>query len=223
MSDLLESIDALAGHLKAALAAPLPGVEAQLLMSPAPRRGWKPNLFPDDCRQAAVLLVTYASSDGPRLVLTQRREDLPDHPGQVSFPGGEIEGDETHVEAALREANEEVGLDPEVVEIVGRLTSLHVPVSNFVLHPVVGIARSHPHLAPEDAEVAQILEPRLTSLASHDEQGLERWQRPNSEPWVPFFHVGGLKVWGATAMVLAEFLAALGAPPAAWTPGQTSD
>ncbi|NIR61535.1 MAG: CoA pyrophosphatase [Gammaproteobacteria bacterium] len=216
MAHPLESFANVSRRLRTAMASPPPGVEAQLLMSPRPRTGWEPNVFPEGARQAAVLVLSYADPDGARLVLTQRRHDLPDHPGQVSLPGGEVEGDETLEQAALREAGEEVDLDVGRVEVLGRLTPLHVPVSNFVLHPIVAIAAARPELAPADAEVARILEPRLTTLARPDRQGLEQWRRLADAPWVPFFRVDDLIVWGATAMVLAEFMTALDAPPAPW-------
>lgn len=201
--------------LRRRLARELPGVEAQLRMSPRPRHGWDPDVFPADCRQAAGLLLVYPLEDRPRVVLTQRA-DLPDHAGQVSLPGGEVEPDETLVEAALREAHEEVAIEPRLVSVLGSLTPIHIPVSNFVLHPIVGFASERPAMKPADNEVARILEPNLATLADPGQQAVREGAYSDPPPLIPYFSVEDLEVWGATAMVLAEFLALLGAAPDPW-------
>jgi len=206
--------------LRRRLALELPGVEAQLRMSPRPRHGWRPDVYPDDCRQAAGLLLVYPLEGRARIVLTQRA-DLPDHGGQVSLPGGEVETGETLAEAALREAQEEVGIDPRLVSVLGGLTPLHIPVSNFVLHPIVGIAVERPAMRPADDEVARILEPQVVALADPGRQAIRTGDYSDPPPLIPYFSVEDLEVWGATAMVLAEFLAVLGATPDPW--GETPE
>jgi hypothetical protein len=109
-----------------------------------------------------------------------------------------------------------VGLDPDGVRLLGALTPLHVPASGFVLHPVVGAADRRPDLRPADGEVARILEVRLADLADPANLGVESWPRPTGERWVPYFALCGEKVWGATAMVLSEFLSAIGSQPDPW-------
>lgn len=198
----------------------LPGVAAQLRMSPRPRHGWEPDVYPDDCRQAAGLLLVYPLEGRARIVLTQRT-DLPDHAGQVSLPGGEVESDETVIDAALREAHEEVGVEPRVVCVLGRLTPIHIPVSNFVLHPIVGMAHERPTMRAADNEVARILEPPIADLADPARQAVRLGNYLEPPPLIPYFSVGDLEVWGATAMVLAEFLAVLGAAPDPW--GETRE
>jgi len=197
------------------LAGELPGVEAQLRMSPRPRHGWKPDVYPTDCRQAAALLLVYPLEGRSRIVLTQRA-DLPDHAGQVSLPGGEVEADETVIDAALREAHEEVGIEPQLVCVLGRLTPIHIPVSNFVLHPIVGMAHERPTMRAADSEVARILEPQIVALADPSSQAVRLGDYLEPPPLIPYFSVEDLEVWGATAMVLAEFLAVLGAAPDPW-------
>lgn len=214
MEHLVDAVR-VADLLSERLTGELPGVEAQLRMSPRPRHGWEPDVFPDGCRRAAALLLVYPLRDRARLVLTQRA-DLPDHGGQVSLPGGEVEPEETLIDAALREAHEEVGIEPRLVCILGRLTPIHIPVSNFVLHPIVGMAHERPPMRAADNEVARILEPPITALADPTRQAVRLGTYFDPPPLIPYFSVEDLEVWGATAMVLAEFLAVLGATPDPW-------
>jgi len=214
MNDLAD-FARVADLLSERLAHELPGVAAQLRMSPRPRHGWEPDVYPAGCRQAAGLLLVYPLAERARIVLTQRAA-LPDHGGQVSLPGGEVEPDETVIDAALREAHEEVGIEPGLVCVLGKLTPIHIPVSNFVLHPIVGMARERPTLRPDDNEVARILEPPIVELANPAHQAVRTGSYCAPPPLIPHFVVDDLEVWGATAMVLAEFLTVLDAAPDPW-------
>ena len=203
-------------QLRTALAGPLPGLEAQLRMAPQPRVGWDPLKFPQDARAAAALLLVYPHNDTANLTLTVRGAELRNHTGQVSFPGGRVDDGESIEQAALREANEEVGVDPREVEILGRLTPLHIPVSRYLLHPIVGFASMRPAFQRAEWEVARIIETPVSTL--RDPATIKREMRTrvvNGQPIevdVPFFDIDGEKVWGATAMVLAEFCALLPPP-----------
>ncbi len=197
----------------------LPGPPAQVTMSPRPRTGWEPGVLPDGCRHAAGLVLIYPIDGRSHLLLTQRRHDLAEHGGQVSLPGGEMDAEETSVQTALRETEEEVGISRKHVEVVGKLTPLHIPVSRFILHPIVGHAVQRPALTPSDNEVARVIEPSLASLASPSNWSHKRSERRGVPSEVPFFAVDDLEVWGATAMVLAELLTLLDVTVDPWRDG----
>ncbi|RKZ12339.1 CoA pyrophosphatase, partial [bacterium] len=138
------------------------------------------------------------------------------HAGQVSLPGGAVEPGESFDKAALREAREEVGIDPDTVRLLGALSPLHVPVSRFVVHPWVGVTDTHPQFRPEKGEVARVLEVPVEDLCDPGRLAVERRTFRSGEMDVPFFKLDGEKVWGATGIILAEFLSLLGYAPDPW-------
>ncbi len=225
----LDDPPAVRAALGRALARPLPGVEAQLRMAPSPRPGWRAGVFPPGARPAGVLVLLYPGDRPPpgppgcRLVLTLRTSTVGRHPGQVSLPGGEALPGEDPREAALREAAEEVGVEPAALEVLGNLTRLHVPVSGFVLHPVVAFSAARPALRPGPGEVERILEPSLPALADPARQVVETWRLDGRDVRVPFFAAVEPPAWGATAMILAELLAVLGRPPCPRETGRHRD
>lgn len=196
-------------RLRRALQGPLPGLEAQLRMAPNPRLGWDPLKFPDGARDGAGLLLVYPHDDSLHFTLTVRGAALRNHTGQVSLPGGRVDAGESFEDAALREAEEEIGVDPRTVELLGRLTPLHIPVSGYLLHPVVGATPMRPAFQRAEWEVARIIEAPVSVLS--DPRTVKREMRTRAvngkliEVEVPFYDIDGEKVWGATAMVLAEF------------------
>jgi 8-oxo-dGTP pyrophosphatase MutT (NUDIX family) len=196
-------------RLTCALAGPLPGPAAQRTMAPTPRPGWQPGRVPAGLRDAAALALIYPRAGAPHLLLTVRAADLPHHGGQVSLPGGEVEPGESFEDAALREAEEEVGVDRASVRLLGRLSAMHIPVSGYALHTVVGIASSAGAWAPHAREVARVLEAPLDTLLDPAHCAVETRRYEGRDYGVPFYDVVGEKVWGATAMVLAELLALL--------------
>jgi 8-oxo-dGTP pyrophosphatase MutT (NUDIX family) len=200
-------------RLREALSRPLPGLDAQLKMAPSPRVGWDPLKFPEGARNGAALLLVYPHDDTLHIALTVRGSGLRNHTGQVSLPGGGVDEGETFEQAAVREANEEIGIDPATVEILGRLTPLHIPVSGFLLHPIVGFTSMRPAFQRAEWEVARIIEAPVAALSDPAVVKREiRTRAVKGQPIdidVPYFDIDGEKVWGATAMVLAEFCAIL--------------
>ena len=155
-------------------------------------------------RPAATLLAIYPDADGRLLVpLTVRRPDLRAHAGEVSLPGGRVEeGDAGHEAAALREAWEEIGLEPSVVRIAGVLDDVWIPVSNYELRPFVGTLASQPSLVPQDAEVASIVELPLASLFDPETHAVEEFSARGFVVRAGVYRYGGVSVWGATALTL---------------------
>ena len=200
-------------QLQNALSRPLPGLDAQLRMAPSPRVGWDPFKVPEGTRDGAALILIYPHDDTFFLPLTVRGSGLRNHTGQVSLPGGRVDEGETIEAAALREADEEIGVDRGSVLVLGRLTPLHIPVSNFLLHPIVGFVDARPVFNRAEWEVARIIEPTLAQLRDPATIKREIQRRPAGgqaiEIDVPFFDIESEKVWGATAMVLAELCAIL--------------
>ena len=173
------------------------------------RNAWRKGEIPVQPRQAAALLLLYPHESGPAVALTVRASGLTRHPGQISLPGGATDPGETLAEAALREATEETGIDPASVRILGELTPVHVIVSGFTLHPVVGVTDRRPDFMPAPDEVDEILEVSLEHLrdASRIRQGTRI--REGAAVEYPYFDLLGHQVWGATAMVLGEFICLL--------------
>ncbi len=175
-------------------------------LAPRPRSGWQAGVIPPGSRVAAALVLLYPIRRQVHLVLTRRAGTLDQHAGQVSLPGGAVDGDETVEAAALREAQEEIGLETTDLRIIGQLSALYIPVSNYALHPVVAVLDRRPALVPATAEVAHILEIPLDELRDPKRLRQGRRWRGDDAITVPYFELQGERVWGATAMVLGELL-----------------
>ena len=197
-------------RLEAALSAALPGAAAHAILSPRPRRDWPDDFNPARIRRAAGLLLVFPVGNRPHIVLTVRADTLGRHGGQVSLPGGVVDPGETFEQAALREAHEEIGLSRRGVRILGALTPLDIPVSGFRLHPIVAAADEAPSLIASDAEVARILEIPVDELLDPSRLHTVNRVRGGQALSIPMLRVGNEEIWGATAMVLAEFLTLLG-------------
>lgn len=172
----------------------------------APPRGHRP-------REAAVLLLLQEGDGGLRLPLIVRpRADRDAHSGQISFPGGQREGEETPEQTALREAHEEIGVEPGSVQLLGRLAEHWIPVSDFVVRPVVGWTGGRPSYRPQPGEVERIFEQPLHPLLGGELESSFVRRVGERELRFPCWELPEGRLWGATAMILAELLA-LWSPP----------
>ncbi len=187
----------------------------------APQRLAPP--FPG-ARNSAVLVVLHDTGtggiDGVEALFTKRAQHLRNHKGEISFPGGRMEPGETPVETALREAWEEVALDPALVTVVGELDHLSTVVSNSYIVPVVATVDERPELQPHAGEVDRILWVPLDELARSDTYREEWWGIGDLERPIHFFELDDETIWGATARMLHQLLRLAhgvdGPEPLAW-------
>lgn len=168
-------------------------------------------MIPGVRRSSAVLVALFEEAGEARVILTRRASTLRSHNGEVSFPGGRVDENESPPTAALREANEEIGLDPNVVEIAGALSALRTISSPSSITPFVGLLAARPALVANPAEVEVVFDVALADLLVDGVFLEERWDIPNGPPDRPiyFFDLVSDLVWGATARILSELLVAV--------------
>ncbi len=207
------NIDALTSCMERKI---LPGLSSQLKMAPVTRLGEllksQKQTGQDFAtsgyhKKSAVLVLLYPKNDLVYLAMMVRAIDDTIHSGQVSFPGGSVEKSDLSIEhTALREAWEEIGVDPETVNVIGQLTKLYIHPSNFDVFPIVGIAGSTPVFMPNQ-EVRSLLEVNIDALLDSSASGYKQIAyRTGDEFVVPCYYINNEVVWGATAMILSEFL-----------------
>ena len=196
--------------VREALRGPLPGAEAQQRMATRPRSTPGDFAHAGPPRESAVLILLYPQGGALYLPLTKRTERVANHKGQISFPGGSREPeDATLYDTALREAAEEIGVDPATVERLGALTQLTIPASHFVIQPYLAACPARPAFAPDPAEVAELIELPLEALLDPASKREERWEWRGRPTDVPYYAYQGHVIWGATAMMLSELEALL--------------
>ncbi len=182
-------------------------VRARLQVLPPARPS---ELHSPTSRAAAVLVALFEDAGEAHVVLTKRPETMPSHRGEIAFPGGKREPDDASVVAvALREAQEEIGLAPEAVEVVGELDHLSTVASQFTIAPVVGLLAAPPVLHPDPREVAAAFAVTLSDLLDPDAWREEVWQLWGMWRPMAFYELPGETVWGATARILTGLLAFL--------------
>lgn len=204
--------------LKARLANPLPGWEAQWkmasykLVEPVNKETLKHYAKPEGHKTAGVLALIYFKDNQWFTALMQRTPSTFAHGRQVSFPGGGIEKSDADVSVtALRETQEEFGVPAQNIQLLGRLTELYIPVSNYLVHPFVGYIDHIPSFVPDPNEVAEVLEIPLQHLLDNNRRKIKDMMLPEGIKLkdVPYFDLHDRVVWGATAMMLSELSAVL--------------
>lgn len=191
--------------IRAALQQPLPGLAAQIKFAPEYRLSGLRDDPPANARPAGVLILLYPHHGEWHFPLMRRVEDGLTHSGQISLPGGSQEAGESIRETALREACEEVGAACTEVDVLGQLTTIYIPPSNFLVTPTVGQVEHRPDFKCDPREVAELIEVPLATLFDPKVVRREPWTLRGTQVEVPFFQIGLHKVWGATAMILSEF------------------
>ena len=182
----------------------LPGKSAQRKMMITPNRFPIENQENEGIR-ASILLLLYPLGGEWFFFLTKRSQDVEHHKGQISFPGGVVEMNESKMNAAIRETNEEIGVDRDVIKIIGNLTPLYIPVSNFHISPYVGWTEEKPHTKVQDAEVKRVFSVSINDLILEKNLKTKKDFFSNKSVKVPYFDLNGETVWGATSMILSEF------------------
>ncbi len=188
-----------------------PGAAAQRRMAPSNRALTpEPGVTP---RQSAILMPLYPSGEGREIevevLFTLRAQALNHHSSEISFPGGGAEyGDDTLRQTALREVEEELGIPPDAIRILGELTPLYIPPSRNLVHPFVGWMPALPPLDPDPVEVAEVLRASLAHLLDPQNSGAYVWRHNGRMRSAPCYQIDHREpVWGATAMMLSELLA----------------
>lgn len=160
----------------------------------------------DTLRASAVLVAVSDGPQGAEVLLTRRSESLNSHRGEISFPGGRVDAGETFEAAALREAHEEVALDPSAVQLGGRLDPISTLVSRSFIVPVVGAVGPHLDLRPAQDEVDRIMWVPLVELTRADTFREEIWPVDDQHRPMFFFELEDETIWGATARMLHQLL-----------------
>lgn len=159
----------------------------------------------EDAIPAAVLILLFEQDSDIHFVLTERTHTVEHHRGQISLPGGVQENDEDFSFTAKRETHEEIGINPDEVDIIGELSSLFVFASGFTIQPYIGIFNSVFEPIPAPNEVASVFSVPIKDLINDENMKREHRNILGYDVDVPYFHFNDHKVWGATAMILSEF------------------
>ncbi len=195
-------------RLKIELNKKLPGINSQNRMSSSIR--FKGNRSGDErlnTKKGSVLLLLYPSAKQINTVFIKRVDDNSVHSGQIGLPGGKSENfDSSLIHTALREAKEEIGVNSEDIKVLGSLTSLYIPVSNYSILPVVGYLMYEPVFTPNKNEVKKIIEISLNELINPYNKSVKVIKYDALTINAPYYNAKNHHIWGATAMILSEFL-----------------
>ena len=188
--------------LRDELSKELPGIDYQYKMAPALRLKIQRDRVQ---KKAAVLILLYPSGNRLHTVLMQRTDYPGAHGGQISLPGGKKEeGDRDCYSTAMRESREEIGVNPEKIEILGKLSDLYIPVSNMLVSPVVGFMKEKPSFTTDPQEVKYLIETPIDRFLDTETKKNKVRIILFNKAMIPYYDIKGHTVWGATAMIISE-------------------
>ena len=201
------SFDKKIKQIRKALKEPLPGIQAQLKMFPTDRASKPDNsILAKDMKEAAVLIHLFPVEEKVCFILTVRNRDMKEHAGQVSFPGGRKEEKDADLkETAVREAEEEVGLQRDFIEVLGALSKVFIPPTLYEVSPFVSFSKKKPLFKMENREVSEILCVSIKDLLENENTKEKLVKKDNQSVIIPYFELSDNEVWGATAIILSEF------------------
>jgi len=196
--------DNLIFHLKKRINTNLPGKDSHKKMKISYRNKKKISFNINKAKPAAVLLLLFPNNKKICFYLTKRTEKLKYHKGQISLPGGSNEKGESLLETALRETEEEIGVNKNEISILGKITPLFIPVTGFLMTPFIGFTSKKPFIKLDSMEVAEVFSVNILDLINNDKLITHR-QLNGKDVTIPYFNLNNQQVWGATSMVLSEF------------------
>lgn len=215
----MHQIYILAEKIENELSKGLPGRRSQEKMMPGSDRVFAPS---GEVKQAAVMLLLFPDSEGIHISFIQRAEYEGVHSGQISFPGGMYEeGDGNLVNTAFRETAEETGISPGDIQLLGKISPLYIPVSDFLVHPYISYLDYCPEFDPDPSEVQFMVNIPVSCLLDKKKSyKKEKRNLAGLEAEVPYYSYKDFKIWGATAMILSEFIDLVATvEPDLWDPG----
>lgn len=184
----------------------LPGEKAQCRMAPVPEHRQGIQERNSVYSRHSAVLVLCALHEPSALLYTLRGEHLPNHGGQLSFPGGRQETGETLLETACREAEEEVGIPPDRYKVAGCLSTLYVPPSGFVIHPYIAFCDKRPSLSVQPSEVSEAFWIDMHDLDDDKNIKTRREIIRENQLLIPYWDIHSVPLWGATAMITYEII-----------------
>ncbi len=189
-------------QLKIRVKKPLPGFEAQKIMMPEGRD----TIVPKNYKKAAVLLLLYPFNNHPYFILIKRVNDNTPHSGQISLPGGQQEVMDTSLwQTAKRETAEEIGITINDEDMIGHLSPLYIPVSNFCVYPFIAYKKKMPNFLPNYDEVENIIQANYQNFFKPENIVKRKFLSNKKIIFAPAYYYKNYYIWGATAMILSEF------------------